>query len=35
MGVEQPESGDYMADIKARTVALTARGMEKAERFFG
>ena len=24
-----------MADIKARTVALTARGMEKAERFFG
>ena len=35
MGVEQPESGDYMADIKARTVALTQRGMEKAEKFFG
>ena len=35
MGEDQPESGDYMCDIKARTVALTARGMEKAESYFG
>jgi preprotein translocase subunit SecA len=35
LGEDQPESGDYMCDIKARTVALTARGMEKAEQFFG
>ncbi len=35
MGEEQKESGDYMCDIKARTVALTARGMEKAEQHFG
>ena len=35
MGEEQPESGDYMADIKARTVALTQQGMRKAEQFFG
>ncbi|MEA4971067.1 MAG: preprotein translocase subunit SecA [Candidatus Pelethousia sp.] len=35
MGEEQPESGDYMADIKARTVALTQEGMRKAEQFFG
>ncbi|MEG1547352.1 MAG: preprotein translocase subunit SecA [Clostridia bacterium] len=34
MGEEQPESGDYMADIKARTVALTAEGMHKTEQFF-
>ena len=34
MGEEQPESGDYMADIKARTVALTQEGMRKAEKFF-
>ena len=34
MGEEQPESGDYMADIKARTVALTQEGMRKAEQFF-
>ncbi|MEG2234807.1 MAG: hypothetical protein RRZ42_09295, partial [Oscillospiraceae bacterium] len=25
---------DYMADIKARTVALTAEGMHKTEQFF-
>ena len=35
LGEEQPESGDYMADIKARTVALTQQGMRKAEQFFG
>ncbi len=35
MGEEQPESGDYMADIKARTVALTQQGLRKAEQFFG
>ncbi|HWQ58026.1 MAG TPA: preprotein translocase subunit SecA [Clostridia bacterium] len=35
LGEEQPESGDYMCDIKARTVALTSCGMEKAEQFFG
>ena len=34
MGEEQPESGDYMADIKARTVALTQEGMRKAEQYF-
>ncbi len=34
MGEEQPESGDYMVDIKARTVALTQQGMRKAEEFF-
>ncbi len=34
MGEEQAESGDYMADIKARTVALTQQGMRKAESFF-
>ena len=33
-GEEQPESGDYMCDIKARTVALTDRGMRKAEEYF-
>ena len=35
MGEEQPESGDYMADIKARTVALTQQGLRKAEQYFG
>ncbi len=34
LGESQPESGDYMTDIKARTVALTARGMVKAEKYF-
>ncbi len=34
MGEEQPESGDYMCDIKARTVALTEQGMQKAEQYF-
>ncbi len=33
-GVEQPESGDYMVDVKHRTVMLTAEGIKKAERFF-
>ena len=32
---EQPESGDYMVDIKARTAALTQRGIEKAMQYFG
>ncbi len=34
MGEEQPESGDYMCDIKRRTVMLTAEGIKKAETFF-
>lgn len=34
MGEEQPESGDYMCDIRRRTVQLTAQGIEKAEKFF-
>ncbi len=34
MGKTQPESGDYMCDIKARTVALTEQGMRKAEQYF-
>ena len=29
-GMSQEESGDYMCDIKARTVALTEQGMRKA-----
>ncbi len=33
-GVTQEESGDYMCDIKARTVALTEQGMRKAEQYF-
>ena len=33
-GETQEESGDYMCDIKARTVALTDRGMRKAEDYF-
>ncbi|MBR6429223.1 MAG: preprotein translocase subunit SecA [Clostridia bacterium] len=33
-GEVQEESGDYMCDIKARTVALTDRGMKKAEEYF-
>ena len=35
MGETQQESGDYMCDIKARTVALTQQGQRKAETFFG
>lgn len=34
MGTVQQESGDYMADIKARTVALTQGGMNKAQQYF-
>lgn len=34
MGEVQEESGDYMCDIKARTVALTEQGMRKAEQYF-
>lgn len=34
-GMSQEESGDYMCDIKARTVALTQQGQRKAETFFG
>ncbi len=33
-GEEQQESGDYMCDIKARTVALTEQGMRRAEQYF-
>ncbi len=33
-GISQPESGDYMCDIKQRTVLLTAQGISKAEQFF-
>lgn len=33
-GEIQEESGDYMCDIKARTVALTEQGMRKAEEYF-
>ena len=33
-GMSQEESGDYMCDIKARTVALTEQGMRKAEVYF-
>ena len=33
-GEVQEESGDYMCDIKARTVALTDSGMRKAEEYF-
>ena len=32
MGVEQEDSGDYMCDIRRRTVQLTAQGIEKAPR---
>lgn len=34
-GEIQEESGDYMCDVKARTVALTAEGVRKAEEYFG
>ena len=33
-GIEQPESGDYMVDVKHRTVLLTAEGIKKAEKHF-
>ena len=33
-GVEQPESGDYMVDVKHRQVSLTADGIRKAEKYF-
>jgi preprotein translocase subunit SecA len=33
-GVEQPESGDYMVDVKHRQVNLTAEGIKKAEKHF-
>ena len=33
-GVEQPESGDYMVDVKHRQVSLTAEGIKKAEKYF-
>ncbi len=35
MGVRQEESGDYMCDIKRRTVQLTAQGIAAAEQAFG
>ncbi len=34
MGEEQPEGGDYMVDIKAKTVQLTQQGIAKAESYF-
>ena len=34
MGVEQEDSGDYMCDIRRRTVQLTAQGIEKAQKYF-
>ena len=34
MDEDQPESGDYMVDIKARTSQLTQAGIKKAESFF-
>ena len=34
MGVEQEDSGDYMVDIRRRTVQLTAQGIEKAQKYF-
>ena len=33
-GVEQPESGDYMVDVKHRQVSLTAQGIKRAEKYF-
>jgi len=33
-GIEQPESGDYMVDVKHRQVSLTAEGIKKAEKYF-
>ncbi len=33
-GIEQPESGDYMVDVKHRTVMLTAEGIRRAEKQF-
>ena len=32
---EADENADYLVDEKARTASLTARGVEKAERYFG
>ncbi|HWS30231.1 MAG TPA: preprotein translocase subunit SecA [Clostridia bacterium] len=34
MGEDQPESGDYMVDIKQRTVLLTQQGMRAVEKYF-
>ncbi len=34
MGEEQPESGDYMVDVKSKTVQLTQEGLRKAEQHF-
>ena len=33
-GIEQPESGDYMVDVKHRQVSLTSEGIRKAEKYF-
>ncbi len=33
-GIEQPESGDFMVDVKHRQVSLTAEGIKKAEKHF-
>jgi len=34
MGEDQPEGGDYMVDVKAKTVQLTQQGLSKAEAYF-
>jgi preprotein translocase subunit SecA len=34
LGEDQPESGDYMVDIKQRTVLLTQQGMRAVEQYF-
>ena len=34
MGEDQPESGDYMVDIKQRTVLLTQQGLRAVEKYF-
>ncbi len=34
MGEEQEESGDYMVDIKARSIMLTQQGVSKLEKYF-
>ncbi len=34
LGEDQPESGDYMVDIKQRTVLLTQQGMRAVEKHF-
>ncbi|MBQ2661399.1 MAG: preprotein translocase subunit SecA [Clostridia bacterium] len=35
MGEDQEESGDYMVDIKSRSIMLTQQGLKKLEKYFG